>query len=170
MKVNDRQVIIGYYRYNGVSLILVIWYRYIVDMLCTESMTALGFGQNTSSYDGEHLCPVLFNSLIHEEEILRTRKSVPQFDLWPQSVNLTLDGGTWLFAPTYHHMMVNICTKSYKIPFIHEEVMLLTQNIVWQFDLWLKCDLGGRDLAVGRDTLSHDGEHLWQVISNSLNK
>jgi hypothetical protein len=41
MKENDRQVSIGYYRYIGVSLILVTWYRYIVDVLCTESMTAL---------------------------------------------------------------------------------------------------------------------------------
>jgi hypothetical protein len=39
--VNDRQVIFGNYQYIGVSLIFVIWYGYIVDMHCLESMTAL---------------------------------------------------------------------------------------------------------------------------------
>jgi hypothetical protein len=41
MKLNDRQVIIGNYQSIGVSLIFVIRYRYIIDMLRMESMTAL---------------------------------------------------------------------------------------------------------------------------------
>jgi hypothetical protein len=41
IKVNDRQVILGNYRYIGVSLIFAIRYWYIVDMPYLESMTAL---------------------------------------------------------------------------------------------------------------------------------
>jgi hypothetical protein len=100
------------------------------------------------AHSGEHLWQVSLKSL---NELRRNAldKVILEFDLWPLSVTLALDLGTWFLRMTLRLMVVNICGKLHYNPSMHKEDMLRTKYVDKRshFELWppsvtLTLDLG----------------------------
>ena len=87
--------------------------------------------------------------------------------------DLDLEPTTQFLRVTRLYMMVNICPKLFLILATNDRVTVRTRCFWSNFShLTLKFDhdLWRRQMVVVRDTPSHYGEHLCQVILNSLNK
>ena len=101
------------------------------------------------------------------QNILHAVSHMAIFDLWPQSVTLTLEILTYFFRATHRPMMVNKCAKWFWNLPINKRVMARTRSfmaiflpLTSKYDL----DLGDIDVLLSHDTPSHEGEQIYQVI------
>lgn len=90
--------------------------------------------------------------------------------LWPVTMNLPSELGTWVLHETHHHIKVNKCAKVFQNPSRHGEVMAWTSLASNFWLLTWHCDLAlwARNLSLTHDTLFHQDTHMCQNISKSF--